>query len=306
MWRRRRNTQGRDDALRRAVLAVRGKASGPVDIRDLFENLWRRRLAVAAAVAFATLTGFVAVFRIDIGLPPQVEKRPVETGAGTAQLVLDSPQSPILKGTVPLEGLINSAAVLANLVQSPPVVQRISEILTIPAGEIATRGAPPTGLIRGREIDADQRATELSGEDARYRIYATASNEAPVITLYTRAPDPGRAVRLADAASAALATYVRTAEMRVPAIDRVTVHQLGPPQAEWVNRGARYLLAGLAFTGALLASVLMMTIAGRIKNALAVDRWRTLVEDRDGAWLDRSEAALATPHVKSRPREGSR
>jgi hypothetical protein len=276
-----------------------------VDIRVLFENLWRRRLAVAAAVAFAALAGFVAVFRIDFGLPPHIEKRPVETGAGTAELVLDSPQSPVLKGAVPLEGLTDSAAVLANLVQSPPVVQRISRTLAIPAGEIATRGAPPTGLIRGREIDANQRATELSAEDARYRVYATASSEAPVITLYTRAPDPGSAVRLAGAATAALAAYVRTAEMRVPEIDRVTVHPLGPPQAEWVNRGARYLIAGLAFVGALLAWVLLMPIAGRIRNALAVDRWTSL-EDQDAAWLDRSESALATADVDGRPHQGAR
>lgn len=288
------------------MLPVRRKASGLVDIRVLFENLSRRRLAVAGAVAFAALAGFVAVFRIDFGLPPHIEKRPVETGAGTAQLVLDSPRSPILKGTVPLEGLINSAAVLVNFVQSPPVVQQISQTLAVPAGEIATRGAPPTGLTHGREIDADQRATELSAEDARYRIYATASSEAPVITLYTRAPDPGSAVRLADAATAALATYVRNAEMRVPAIDRVTVHQLVPPQAEWVNRGARYLLAGLVFIGALLAWVLLMMIAGRIKNALAYDRRRRLLEDQDGPWFDRSEEALAPAHVESRSREGVR
>jgi len=288
------------------MLAVRRKASGPVDIRVLLENLWRRRLAVAAAVAFAALAGFAAVFRIDFGLPPHVEKRPVETGAGTAQLALDSPRSPILKGTVPLEGLTDSAAVLANFVQDPPVVQRISQILDIPAGEIATRGAPPTGLIRGREIDADQRATELSAEDAPYRIYATASRDAPVMTLNTRAPDPGSAVRLADAATTALASYVRNAEMgnRVPAIDRVTVHRLGPPQAEWVNRGARYLLAGLAFLGALLVWVLLTRIVGRITSALAVDRRTRLLEDQDGPWFDRSEAALATAHVEGRSREG--
>jgi hypothetical protein len=287
---------------------VRPKASGPVDIRDLLEKLWRRRLAVTAAVAFATLAAFAAVFRIGVGLPPHVEKRPVETGAGTAQLVLDSPRSPILRGAVPLEGLIDSAAVLANIVQSPPVVQRISQILAVPAGEIATRGAPPTGLIRGREIDADQRATELSAEDARYRIYAVSTREAPVITLYTRAPDPGSAVRLADAATAALAAYLRDAEMgnAVPAVDRATVHRLGPPQAEWVNRGARYLIAGLAFVGALLAWVLLARVVGRIRNALAEDRWRRLLEDQDGGWLDRSEAALASAHVESRSGEGPR
>jgi hypothetical protein len=279
-----------------------------VEIRVLFENLWRRRLAVAAAVAFAALAGFAAAFQIHLGLPPHVDKRPVETGAGTAQLALDSPQSPILKGTVPLEGLTDSAAVLSNLVQSPPVVQRMSQILDIPAGEIATRGAPPTGLTRGREIDADQRATELSAEDARYRVYAIASRDAPMITLYTRAPDPGSAVRLADAATAALATYIRNSEMGdgIPAIDRVRVHPLGPPQAAWVNRGARYQLAGLAFIGALLACMVLMTIAGRIKKALAADRWRGLLEDQDGAWFDRSEAALASAHVESRSREGPR
>jgi hypothetical protein len=276
-----------------------------VDLRDLFENLWRRRRAVCAAVVFATFAAFAAIFRIDVGVPPHVEKRPVETGAGAAQLVLDSPRSPILKAGVPLEGLTNRAAVLTNFVQSPAVVQRISEILAIPVEKIGTRGAPPSGLTRGREIDADQRATELTAEEAPYRIYATSSEEAPVISLYTRAPDPAGAVRLAKAATTALTAWVEEAEERhgIPVRDRVQVRPLGPPQADWVNRGARYMLAGLAFVGALAAWVLLMTIARRVAKALKVDNRNELLPDEDDRWLGRSTISREPPLAMARPAE---
>ena len=265
-----------------------------MDIHDLLETLWRRRPAVAAAVALATLAGVVAIFRIDFGLPPRFEKRPVETGAGTIQLVLDSRRSPILEAGTSLDGLTDRTAVLTNFMQSPLVAQRISKLISIPVEDIGTRGAPPPGLARGREIDADQRATELAAEEAPYRLFAASSRDAPVMTLFTRAPTPDGAVRLAEAAAAALAAHVEESELRhgVPAADLVQVRRLGPPQAEWVNRGAAYQLAGIAFVGALVASALLMTLAARVRTALALDRPQTLNAFEDDRWFERPTAPL--------------
>jgi hypothetical protein len=284
-----------------------------VDIHDLFENLWRRRLAVAVAVALATLAGLVAIFRIDLGLPPRVEQRSVETGAGVIQLVLDSPRSPILEAGTSLEGLTDRAAVFTNFMQSPLVAQRISRILAVPVEEVGTRGAPPPGLARGREIDADQRATELAAEEAPYRLYAASSRDAPVITFFTRAPDPAGAVRVADAATTALTAHVEESEARhgIPAANRVQVRPLGRPQAEWVNRGARYQLAGLAFVGVLAAAALAMSLATRVRKALAVETTKSLPAFADDGWLEEPpatrEPALAAPlSLGSRPAKGPR
>jgi hypothetical protein len=261
-----------------------------VDLADLLERLWRRRRAVAAGVALAVFAALIAIFRIEPGVPPRVEARPLETGAGTTQLVLDTRRAPILKAGMPLEGLTNRAAVLTSFVQSPPVVRRISKNLGIPLEDLGTRGAPPVGLSRGREIEADERATELTSEEAPYRVYAASDREAPVITLYTRAPDPRRAAELARAATTALAAYVEDAESRsgVPVMDRVQVRPLGSPQAEWVNRGARYMLAALAFIAAAAAWALVMTAAGRVSRALAAERPRSAPVHEGRAWLPHS------------------
>jgi hypothetical protein len=264
-----------------------------VDVGDLLERLWRHRRAVVAGVALATLAALMAIFRLEPGVPPRVEQRPLETGAGTTQLVVDSRRAPILKAGMPLEGLTNRAAVLTSFVQSPPVVRRISKRLGIELEDLGTRGAPPVGLSRGREIEADQRATELTVEEAPYRIYATAEREAPVITLYTRAPDPGRAAQLASAATTALAAYMEDAEARngVPVMDRVQVRPLGAPQAEWVNRGARHMLAVLAFIGAAAAWALIVTAARRVSRTLAADRSRSAPVHDTGPWLPHSTAS---------------
>ena len=147
-------------------------------IGDLIQALWRRRTAVAVTVAVGFAVGFIAIFRVQLGVPPHVEKRPLETGAGTTQMVLDSPRAPILKAGIPLDGLTNRAAVLTDFIQNPRSSLRISARVGIPVEEIATRGAPPFGLSKGREIEADQRATELTAESKR----RTASTPSPRAT----------------------------------------------------------------------------------------------------------------------------
>ena len=109
-----------------------------------------------------------------------------------------------------------------------------------------------------------------------------------MITLFTRAPDPHDAARLANAATAGLSDYIRRAEARngIPPVDRVQVRQLGPPEAKWVNRGARVMLGGLAFVGAVAACVLILVAAARISNALVVDRSRRVHTYDDHRWLD--------------------
>ena len=256
-----------------------------MDIRDLFLRLWHRRAAVAAGLAIATVAGLAAIFRIDVGIPPSFEKRQIETGSGVAELVVDSNRSPIWQATAPLEGLINRGALYSSFIQSAPVVDRIARIMDVPPDLIATKGAPPTGLTKGREFEADQRATELSAEDAPYRLFATASGEAPVIRLYTRAPTPGEAAKLARAAGTALTAYVEDGERRNQTVEgiRVRIDMIGAPKADWVNRGARYVLAGLAFLGALLGWVLLLTVANRVRAMVAMDYQAFLLAERESA-----------------------
>ena len=286
-----------------------------MDIRDLFGRLWDSRGKIAVGVGIATLAGFVAIFRIDLGFPPRVEQRPIETGTAISRLALDSPGSTILRATVPLESLTNRAAVFSTFLHSPPVVTRTAQLMGLRPDEIATRGAPPTGLTRGREVDADQRAAELSAEEARYRIYATSSEEAPVIAINTRAPDPQSAARLAEAATEALREYVLQAseESGVPASKGVEVRVLGSPQAGWVNRGSRYLLAGLAFVGALLAWILVLIVAARVRDSVAADLAREELSALESArmmngrsaFVERSPVASSPPGDLGSARSGT-
>jgi hypothetical protein len=250
-----------------------------VELRDLLQKLWRRRLAVLGALVVATIAASAALFRLDLGIPPKAETRAVESGTGVMQVVLNSPAASIYRPVRPLEALTNRAAVYATFVQSPPVVERTAAIMGLEPEDIAARGAPPAGITRGREIDADQRATELTAESASYRIYAVPAPDAPVITLYVRAPEPASAVRLAKASVQALREYVVQAEESnaVPADERVSIMPLGEPQAGWINKGARYMIAALAFVAALLAWTLLLTFVGRLRRAVAVERARSLL-----------------------------
>ena len=78
----------------------------------ILRELWRRRLLVAAVAFAAVLVGFLLSYRV--GLPP--EPRQYKVGVATARVLVDTPQSQVIKvdpkGSDTL-GL--RASVLANL-----------------------------------------------------------------------------------------------------------------------------------------------------------------------------------------------
>ena len=177
----------------------------------ILRELWRRRVLVAAVAFAAVLVGFLLSYRV--GLPP--EPRQYTVGVATARVLVDTPQSQVIKvdpkGSDTL-GL--RASVLANLMVE---------------GEARAAIARRAGL-KPRQLKAvSELATEVneSGSEAepvstaipdkpdihmiRTRVIANPDGEQlPIIETDVQAPDTASATRLANATVNGLIDYLDT------------------------------------------------------------------------------------------------
>lgn len=267
-----------------------------MELRELLRVVWFNRGAVALGLVVAAAASALTLYRIDLGVPPSAERRSLETGSASAQLLVDVPRSAIAEAGPPLEGLTARAGVLALVVESPRVVERIASGLGLGFDDIAVRGAPPAGTARGRQTSAEERSTEILTEEDRYRLVAAVEAEAPVISLFASAPTPWEATRLVETATHVLPAYMSEIQARreVPPAARLQIRHLGTPVAGWVNRGADYAIAGLAFLAGLLAWALILTALSRARQAMARQQVRV-------PWA--GEASM--PALSSRREEGT-
>lgn len=242
----------------------------------MFEVVWRRRARVTLAVLVAAAAALLTLYRIELGIPPTAERRSVETGAASVQLLVDLPQSAIAKTGRPLEGLASRAGVLAQFIETPPVIERVARTAGLDVDEIAVHGAASPGGTRGRATSAEQRATEILAEDSEHRLVASPELKVPVISLFAGAPTPEAATRLVSAAAQVLPAYMRELQDRhqVRAEQRLQIRQFGGATGGWVNRGADYTIAGLAFLAALIVWALLLAGLRRLREMLVRERAR--------------------------------
>lgn len=214
----------------------------------ILRELWHRRVSVVLVAFVAVLVGFLLAYRV--GLPP--EPRKYEVGMATARVLVDTPQSQVIKvdpkGSDTL-GL--RAAVLANLMVegeakdaiarraglNPKKLKAVSESATAvdgsqPESEPTTfPNDPDVHMIRTRVI------TNPDGE------------QLPIIETDVQAPDAASATKLANATTAGLTEYLAkkaAADEEVDDRRRLRVSGLGSAQATVASRGPGRGLAAAA------------------------------------------------------------
>jgi hypothetical protein len=201
----------------------------------LLRDLWRLRLLVAGVAILAALAGLAVAYRL-----PSMESRKYEVGVATARMLVDTPKSQVIevapKGS---EALGVRAGLLASLMVEGELKDAIADRAGLRGDElqgVSTAGAEPTAAE-----PPDPRGYVLTTS-----VLGSADGEQlPIIQIEAQAPDAPAAAKLADAAVAALGSYLdsRAAAEQVSAGERLRVTGLGAAQARPEARGPRLLFA---------------------------------------------------------------
>lgn len=207
----------------------------------ILRELWRRRLLVALVAVAAALVGFLLAYRV--GYPP--EPRQYEVGLATARVLVDTPQSQVIKvdpkGSDTL-GL--RAAVLANLMVEGEAKEAIARRAGLEPRKLKAVSESAT------EVDASGSEPQPVSTETpnnpnvhliRTRVIANPDGEQlPIIEAHVQAPDAAAATKLANATITGLTDYLDSraaAAVDVEERTRLRISGLGTTQAEVAARG---------------------------------------------------------------------
>src|SRR5439155_22104286 len=107
------------------------------------------------------------------------------------------------------DALTVRADLLAKLMASRPVLERVGHRIGVPASRIAAV-SPITANVPAvlKEPDSERRANDIRLSTRPYRPDIQAKPTGPIIDVYAQAPTPPHAERLAQAATHSLRDYV--------------------------------------------------------------------------------------------------
>ncbi len=189
----------------------------PMEFQTMLQRLWQLRLFVALGVlgsaAVAIYVGYVISFS-----PFALTPRASSFGAAQGTMYVDYPRSNLAgnaRDTVPL---YSRAEVFARFISTRPIESSIADQLGVTTRDITVEGPFANQIGRaGAEPSAQQRANQILGEGAEYRVFVDTEADLPTITLFTQAPSGDDAIELARATTQAVQDYsdrLRSADRR--------------------------------------------------------------------------------------------
>jgi capsular polysaccharide biosynthesis protein len=254
-----------------------------MDIVTILRRLRRQRGLVVLAAVWALLAGFGVAFRIEPGF--KLESRAHTVALATTRILVDTPSSQVVqvapKGS---DALGVRATLLSNLMVE---------------GVIKTAIAKRAGLLPadfGGFAETASQASAKTPDKSRSYLLTTrvltnpGGDQLPVIEIEAQAPDPGRAVGLANAAVSGLQDYLdsRASDEQVSAAQRLRVNGLGSAQVREEVRGPGLMV---------VLAVMLVVFVGTSCVAIFLP---TLV----GAWLESSKEEDRAAAASGEPREG--
>ena len=231
-----------------------------------------RRLKLAIVFLSASLALVAAILNVSrVSLaPPKLEPRQFQVSTATARILVDEPTPAAVQPEASIEdydALVKRAELLARIVASPAMLWRIGARAGVPSDQIAglarTTARVPNAL---KEPTSEERANQILQSRRPYKLEVQSSPTSPILSVYSQAPEPAEAERLADGAVAALREYMLEVAERqeVPARHRVRVVQLGEARGMVVNGRARPLIAALTFLVVFALSIAICTLGLRL------------------------------------------
>jgi hypothetical protein len=257
-------------------------------------ELWRRRYSVGIGLAYALTVIFLMSFRVSGGFPPKIESRQYDAGIASTDVLVDSPNSQVVDvgggsndaagATIDLGGLSTRARLLASLMSSSPLKDRIASAARIKSQKLIV--IAPTGDNLAPRVTPATSTTVKPGDRDANVLGLYVDETLPILTMRVQAPDADTAERLATAAVSELGRYLKSVASadNVPDARQLVVEPLGRATSASVVKGPRRLFA-------ILAGLLILTLwcTATVMLPRLVRTWKT-------AALAEAEAEAATAH----------
>ncbi|MGZ8666528.1 MAG: hypothetical protein ACXWZM_05405 [Solirubrobacterales bacterium] len=265
-----------------------------MDPLGIVRELWRHKIYLTIVVVVALLFAILSAFKVT---PSGLEKRSLQVGAASSQVLVDSPGSALVAGASvgTFDALSTRAQIYGQYLSSLEARAKIAKLTGVPPGTIATAGPFSTDVAQNSYSgqSSEDRANQLVDQGAPNRLVFTAQEGVPIISVDSQAPTANRAAKLAVASFITLKRYVRklksseeykqtlktgpNAEAKA-ALKGVTVRQLGTPEGGTIGGANDKILMILAFI-----TVFLLGCAAIIILPRALGRWRSLDEIERGS-----------------------
>ena len=217
-----------------------------IRLRELFRM--RRWVAVCFALSL-----FAAVWSVAKVSPTGLHSRSLTMASASTEVVVDTPKSTLVDAradTYNIDGLVNRAVLVGNLMATTPVRDAIAKQANVPP-ELLHIAPPLTPREPYMLADSgnERHTTDIVKANDAYRIVITANPTVPVLRIYALTRDTKSASALANAAVDAtskrldqLATAGGTGTQ-----DKIKLMQLGKAKGDVIDNGMRLKTAFLAF-----------------------------------------------------------
>ena len=253
-----------------------------MEIVTILRTLWHRRVLVGLVALVAIAVGWALAYKVSF--PPQ--SRGYTVGIATTRILVDTPRSQVVevspKGS---ETLGARASVLANLMVEGEVKAAIAQRAGLPPSRLRAGARSQTAEPEGEQATSEP---PLGPESYSLKTGVVTSSELvdlPIIEVETQAPDPKRALALANAAVAGLSDHLdsKAAAEEVSDRRRLRVRGFGGAEASEATRGPGGMLA--------LGAAIFVFLVGcaAILAATALTRgWRMAAASQDDEFDDYS------------------
>ncbi len=225
----------------------------------VLRELSKHRLLLALGVLVAALAAISSVYRLE---GQKLKPKSLQYSSASAKLLVDSSSSVLANLSESFEPLSGRAAVYANFMASPAVLQLVGQQVGLSGEQIYAAGPVNANEPRvEQEPTALKRNVQITGETVPYRLNFENQSGLPTISVFSQAPTTALAVALADASVVGLQRYLTALENanHVPPGARVTIRQLGPANGAAFDSGISKRLAVMVFVGVfVLWSVLVL------------------------------------------------
>ena len=171
----------------------------------------------------------------------------VPTGAATVQILVDSPDSALANLSQETVPLTTRASVFAQVMTSAAVLENIAGFGGRARGEITAQG-PYSGPGEALDVvtPSEARGNQIAGRDRQVQVDVRRADQRAGRDRLGAGPHRAAAARVAASIYPGVQAYVSTLQQQsaTPRQHRVTIRQLGPPQAGPVNSSSRSTLIG--------------------------------------------------------------
>jgi len=255
-----------------------------MELSHILRTLSKRRLGLAAVVAFAFTAAVLMAYR-PVGMQPTFEPRTVALGVASKQVLLDLPEPAFVNLKANTSSHTGRTGALIQLLGSVKLERAIARASGIPEALITTEGPHPVPPgVQNVVRPSEARSAEVLDETMTYRLRFKAPSTLPIVTIRTQAPTPAEAARLADAAYVALKRYVGglSADLGKDPRHPIVLRDMGPAMAGHLQGGMTKAVLVLGFVAVLMLGVLALLTIEVLRSWLApppANHRRSLVMD---------------------------